>query len=407
MKSTKRSSGMQLAVAEQHALLADEHAGPLAPRLGPPGRLAVALVPHQLECGLVADRGVLVGRLQRRRREFLVRLRHIGRLGLHRERREVASGLGILAPQVQHRVRHVVVVAAEVTHRAVAEIPPAVPARPREVRGVERALRRRARSTGRSGYARASASLRGTDRRSGCRCRTRAACRTSRPTAASCRPHARSAHTCTSLTLPITPVSRISLILRRIGDAWPWLPICVDRFGNSSRRLADRGAFPRCCRQAASRSTRACRASAPGTSRTRACARRSPPPRRRKASGSSNTLRRSVNFLACGYRTPAESSDSWLMSQSATMFSSGCLSSGPLPSVRFGGSAGLIVSSLRLARPRPPAPMTAMLSLLLRFCPRRSAGALRQHHAGGEGTTDKLPARHVPHASPDRRLLHV
>ena len=36
-------------------------------------------------------------------------------------------------PDVQHRVRHVVVVAAEIAHRAVAEIPPAIPARPREV----------------------------------------------------------------------------------------------------------------------------------------------------------------------------------------------------------------------------------------------------------------------------------
>ncbi len=44
---------------------------------------------------------------------------------------------------VQHRVRHVVVVAAEVAHRAVADVPPAVPPRPGEIRLVVRPRRRR------------------------------------------------------------------------------------------------------------------------------------------------------------------------------------------------------------------------------------------------------------------------
>src|SRR5688572_33453039 len=67
------------------------------------------------------------------------------------------------------------------------------------------------------------------------------------------------------------------------------------------------------------------------------------------------------------------------MSQSTVTFSSGW---GAL-----GGSAfrplrplapaapGAIVSSARLALPRPPEPMNAMFSLLLRFCPRKTAGA--------------------------------
>src|SRR5688572_32335599 len=67
------------------------------------------------------------------------------------------------------------------------------------------------------------------------------------------------------------------------------------------------------------------------------------------------------------------------MSQSTVTFSSGW---GAL-----GGSAfrplrplapaapGAIVSSARLALARPPEPMNAMFSLLLRFCPRRIAGA--------------------------------
>src|SRR6185436_6182844 len=54
----------------------------------------------------------------------------------------------------------------------------------------------------------------------------------------------------------------------------------------------------------------------------------------------------------------AESSAASATSQTATMFS-------------------LLPTSPMLLPPRPPAPMMAMFSLLLRFCPRRKAGATR------------------------------
>src|SRR5688500_18518031 len=63
------------------------------------------------------------------------------------------------------------------------------------------------------------------------------------------------------------------------------------------------------------------------------------------------------------------------MSHSTATFSSGC---GPLPASRFLAGAvrpGRIVSSFKFALPRPPHPIYAMFSLLLRFCPRTNAGA--------------------------------
>src|SRR5215213_9759918 len=70
------------------------------------------------------------------------------------------------------------------------------------------------------------------------------------------------------------------------------------------------------------------------------------------------------------------------MSQRTVTFSSGC---GALGTSAFGVRPGLrplgpaapgtIVSSARLALARPPEPMNAMFSLLLRFCPRKIAGA--------------------------------
>src|SRR5262245_42152058 len=70
--------------------------------------------------------------------------------------------------------------------------------------------------------------------------------------------------------------------------------------------------------------------------------------------GSSNTLRKSVNFFAAGYFAPAASSAFALTSHRATMFSEATL--------------------FRLEAPRPPVPMTAMLSLLVSRA-RRKAGA--------------------------------
>ena len=61
-----------------------------------------------------------------------MRDRHIRRLRFDRQR----------LPDVEHGERHVVVVAAEIAHRAVAEIPPAVPARAGKIRLVERPRRR-------------------------------------------------------------------------------------------------------------------------------------------------------------------------------------------------------------------------------------------------------------------------
>src|SRR5438128_817244 len=74
-----------------------------------------------------------------------------------------------------------------------------------------------------------------------------------------------------------------------------------------------------------------------------------------KALGWSNTLRKSENLFADGYLAAAALRLLALTSQRATMFS--------------------VETLAKLLPPRPPVPMTAMLSFELRFCPRRKAGA--------------------------------
>src|SRR5579871_2524000 len=69
----------------------------------------------------------------------------------------------------------------------------------------------------------------------------------------------------------------------------------------------------------------------------------------------SNSLRKSVYFLAAGYLAPAASSALALTSQRATMFSE--------------------ATDARLAAPRPPAPTMARFSLLLASRACRKAGA--------------------------------
>ncbi len=133
--------GQQLPVAEQHALVADEQVRAAAPLRHPPWRLAVALVPDELERWLGADGRELESHRHGRRSEFLVG-RSVGRVGLDRQRGQHAPALPVRLPQVQHRERHVVVVAAEVAHRAIAEVPPAVPPGAGEVRRMERPRRR-------------------------------------------------------------------------------------------------------------------------------------------------------------------------------------------------------------------------------------------------------------------------
>ena len=66
----------------------------------------------------------------------------------------------------------------------------------------------------------------------------------------------------------------------------------------------------------------------------------------------SKSSRKSETFFASGNRLAAAWSDLAFTSHSATMFSD-------------------CTASLSAA-PRPPAPMTAMFSLLLRFCPRKT-----------------------------------
>ena len=99
-------------------------------------------MPDKLERWLRAHRRKSVGRDQRRGREFLVRLRHIRRDGFNGQRRQRPDALAIRTPEIEHGVGHVVVVAAEVTHGAVAKIPPAIPARAGEISRMKRTLRR-------------------------------------------------------------------------------------------------------------------------------------------------------------------------------------------------------------------------------------------------------------------------
>src|SRR5881392_2948787 len=68
------------------------------------------------------------------------------------------------------------------------------------------------------------------------------------------------------------------------------------------------------------------------------------------------------------------------MSQSTVTFSSGCGACGPPVSEAAlrpldAARPGTTVSSSRLALARPPQAMNAMFNLLLRFWPRRNAGA--------------------------------
>ena len=98
-------------------------------------------MPHELQRWLRTDGSVLIRRDQRRWRELLVRLGHVRRYRFNADRRE-HEAVAIRAFKIEHGVRHVVVVTAEIAHRPVAKIPPAIPARTREVRFVKRPRRR-------------------------------------------------------------------------------------------------------------------------------------------------------------------------------------------------------------------------------------------------------------------------
>ena len=67
---------------------------------------------------------------------------HIRRDGFDRGRRQHPPALAVRPPKVEHRERYVVIVAAEVAHRTIAEFPPAIPARPRKIRRMEGPRRR-------------------------------------------------------------------------------------------------------------------------------------------------------------------------------------------------------------------------------------------------------------------------
>ena len=208
----------------------------------------------------------------------------LGDRGLDRQRGQHAPALPVRLPEVQHRVRHVVVVAAEVAHRAVAEIPPAVPPGAGEVRRVERPRRRGAEPQIPVDVRRNRHLL---------------------------------LEPVDDLDAVVEPVRLVELLggrgvlesPRTIGphvdlahraddaghedfpDRAPGLRgvALVAHLRRQLRvlrgRLADEPGLPDVVGRAASRSRRACRASAPGRWRTRACARRWRPRRRRSRSG--------------------------------------------------------------------------------------------------------------------------
>ena len=90
-------------------------------------RPSFALIPEQLERRLRADGRELIRHGHRCRRQFRVSLAHRAD-GLDRQR----------VTHVEHLEHDVVVVAAQIAHRAVAKVPPPIPARSRKVRRMER-----------------------------------------------------------------------------------------------------------------------------------------------------------------------------------------------------------------------------------------------------------------------------
>ena len=136
--------GQQLAIAEEHALLADEQLRAAAPFGHPSWWFAVSLMPYELQRRLRTDGGVLIGGDERGRCELLVRLRHVRRDGFDADRSQDEPSLAVGPFQIEYGVRHVVVVTAEIAHRPISKIPPAIPARTGEVRFVIRPFGRRA-----------------------------------------------------------------------------------------------------------------------------------------------------------------------------------------------------------------------------------------------------------------------
>ena len=124
-----RQQHVLVAGRQNHALVADKQlrVGPLRnAAIGPDFRPRLSLVPRQGERRHLAARCILVDHLHRRRRDLRVR-RAIGDR-LHGERRSDVQGVK----------REIVPMAAEIAHRAVAEIPPAIPLRSGDVHRMKR-----------------------------------------------------------------------------------------------------------------------------------------------------------------------------------------------------------------------------------------------------------------------------